>query len=63
MFSVGIDILKIIKEDGLSNQKIETRSIMRPILSFEFIIILQLMKNILGITNDLSKATMVNDEK
>ena len=56
MFFVVVDVLKIIEEDGLSNQKVETWSIMRSILSFEFVFALYLMKNILGITNELSIA-------
>ena len=56
MFSVIIDVLKIIEEDGLSDQKFEARSIMRSILSFEFVFALHLMKNILRITNELSIA-------
>ena len=53
MFSVIVDVLKIIEEDGLSDQKVEARSIMRSILSFEFVFTLHLMKNILEITNEL----------
>ena len=56
MFFAIVDVLEIIEEDGLSNQKVETRSIMRSILSFEFVFALCLMKNILGITNELSIA-------
>ena len=56
MFSVVIDVLKIIEEDGLSNQKVEAQSIMRLILSFEFVFALHLMKNILGIISELSIA-------
>ena len=56
MFSAVVDVLEIIEEDGLSNQKIEARSIMRSILSFEFVFTLHLMKNILGIINELSIA-------
>ena len=33
-----------IEEDGLSDQKVETRSIMRSILSFEFFFTLHVMK-------------------
>ena len=54
MFSAVIDVLEIIEEDGLLNQKVEAWSIMRSILSFEFVFALQLMKNILGVTNELS---------
>ena len=53
MFSVVVDVLEIIEEDGLSDQKVEARSIIRSILSFEFVFALHLMKNILEITNEL----------
>ena len=53
MFSAVVDVLEIIEEDGLSDQKVETRSIIRSILYFEFFFTLHLMKNILGITNKL----------
>ena len=56
MFSAIVDVLEIIEEDDLSNQKIEARSIVRSIISFEFVIALHLMKNILRITNELSIA-------
>ena len=56
MFSAVIDVLEIIEEDGLFDQKVETRFIMRSILSFEFVFALYLIKNILGITNELSTA-------
>ena len=51
MFSAVVDVLEIIEEDDLSNKKVEARSIIRSILSFEFVFSLHLMKNILGITN------------
>ena len=54
MFSAVVDVLELIEEDDISNQKVEARSIMRLILSFEFVFTLHLMKNILGITNELS---------
>ena len=54
MFSVIVDVLKIIEEDGLSDQKVEAQYITRSILSFEFVFTLHLIKNILGITNELS---------
>ena len=56
MFSAVVDVLEIIEEDDLSDQKVEAWSIMRSILSFEFVFTLHLMKNILGITNELSIA-------
>ena len=54
MFFVVVDVLEIIEEDGLSDQKVDARSIIRSILSFEFVFTLHLIKNILGITNELS---------
>ena len=56
MFFAVIDVLEITEENGLSDQKVEARSIMRSILSFEFVFALYLMKNILGVTNKLSIA-------
>ena len=57
MFSTVVDVLEIIKDDGLCDQNVETQSIMRLILSFEFVFALHLMKIILGITNELSIAS------
>ena len=56
MFSAVVDVLETIEEDGMSDQKVEARSIIRSIISFEFVFALHLMKNILGITNELSIA-------
>ena len=50
MFSAVVDILEIIEKEDLSDQKVEARSIMKSILSSEFVFALHLMKNILGIT-------------
>ena len=56
IFAAVVDVLEIIEEYGLSDQRVEARSIMRSILSFEFVFTLHLMKNILRITNELSIA-------
>ena len=56
MFFAVVNVLEIIEEDGLFDQKVEVWSIMRSILSFEFVFTLHLIKNILGITNELSIA-------
>ena len=63
MFSTIVNVLEIIEEDDLSDQKVETWSIMRSILSFEFVFALHLMKNILGITNELSIAMQKKKKK
>ena len=63
MFSTVVDVLEIIKKDGLCNQKVETRFIMRSILSFEFVFALHLMKIILRITNELSIALQKKKKK
>ena len=56
MFYAVVDVIEIIEEDGLSDQNVEVQSIMRSILSFEFVFALHFMKNILGITNELRLA-------
>ena len=57
MFSSTVDVLEMIEKDSLlSEQRVEAQSILRSILSFEFSFTLHLMKNILGITNELSIA-------
>ena len=59
MFFVVVDVLEIIEEDGISDQKVEAQSIIRSILSFEFVFTLHLMKNILRITNELLIALQI----
>ena len=63
MSSTVVDVLEIIEEDGLSDQKVEARSIMRSILSFEFVFALYLIKNILRIINKLSIALQKKKKK
>ena len=63
MFFAVVDVLEIIEEDGLFDQKVEARFIVRSILSFEFVFALHLMKNILGITNELSIALQKKKKK
>ena len=60
MCSAVVNVLEITEEDGLFNQKVEAQSIIRSILSFEFVFALHLMKNILGITNEFSIALPQN---
>ena len=57
MFSPVIDVLEIMKDNGLtSEQRAEACALLNSIQSFDFVFSLHLMKNILGITNDLSQA-------
>ena len=56
-------VFEIIEEDGLSDQKVKARSIMKSILSFEFVFALHLIKNILGITNELLIALQKKKKK
>ena len=63
MFSVVVDVFEIIEEDDISDQKVEIQSIIRPILSFEFVFTLHLMKNILEITNELLIALQKKKKK
>ena len=55
IFSTSVQVLEIILEDGTSyEQKGDARSSLKLIISFEFAFALHLMKNILGVTNELS---------
>ena len=57
MFSSIIDVLEIIVEDGISlEQRCKASDLLDSIQSFDFAFNLHLMKNILGITNELSLA-------
>ncbi|KAL0540730.1 hypothetical protein IC582_020743 [Cucumis melo] len=55
MFSSVVDVLETIVDNGSdSEQKYEAQILMTSILSLDFVFNAHLMKNILGITNDLS---------
>ena len=57
MFSASVHVLEIILEDGTSSKKKgDARFTLKLIISFEFVFSLHLMKNILGVTNELSIA-------
>ena len=57
MFSSVIDVIEFVIEDGLlPEQKVEARTLIKSMLTFEFAFGLHFMKGILGITNDLSLA-------
>ena len=57
MFSSIVDVLEIVVEDGISlEQRGEACGLLDSIHSFDFAFNLHLMKNILGITNELSLA-------
>ena len=63
MFSATIDLLEIITDEGSSSeQKFEANNLLGTIQSFDFVFTLYLMKAILGITNDLSKALQRRDQ-
>ena len=56
MFSSVVDVLETIVDSGSnSEQKYEAQILINSILSFDFVFNMHLMKNILGITNDLSQ--------
>ena len=63
MFSPVIDVLEIVEDNGLtSEQRAEACALLNSIQSFDFVFSLHLMKNILGITNDLSQALQRKDQ-
>lgn len=63
MFSPIIDVLEIIADDGAySEQRFEAHNLLELMLSFDFIITLHLMKTLLEVTNELSKALQRKDQ-
>jgi hypothetical protein len=52
----------IVKESSKAEQRVEARQLKNTLQSFEFIFKLFLMRNILGITNDLSQALQRKDQ-
>ena len=63
MFSSIVDVLETIVHNGSnSEQKFDSQILMNSILSVDFIFNMHLMKNILGITNDLSQDLQRKDQ-
>jgi hypothetical protein len=60
--SVGDVLDTIVKESSKAEQRVEARQLKNTLQSFEFIFKLFLMRNILGITNDLSQALQRKDQ-
>ncbi|XP_029150132.1 uncharacterized protein [Arachis hypogaea] len=63
LFPSVVNVLEYVEEDGNnSEQRAEACHLLNVIQSFEFIFNLHLMKNILGVTNELSQALQRNDQ-
>ena len=63
MFSSVVDVLNVILNDGTnSKQRSEANNLLESVLSFDFTFSLHLMKNLLGVTNELSKALQRKDQ-
>ncbi|KAI4300004.1 hypothetical protein L6164_033424 [Bauhinia variegata] len=63
LFSSMIDVIELVEEDGIiSEQRAEACALLNSMQSFEFVFILLLMKNILGITHELSQALQRSDQ-
>ncbi|XP_052114108.1 uncharacterized protein LOC110278421 [Arachis duranensis] len=63
LFPSVVNVLEYVEEDGNnSEQRAEACHLLNVIQSFEFIFNFHLMKNILGITNELSQALQRNDQ-
>ena len=57
MFPSVLGILEYITEDGIkSEQRIKARSLLRLLKSFDFVISLHFMRNVLTVTHALSQA-------
>ncbi|XP_062099903.1 uncharacterized protein LOC133805761 [Humulus lupulus] len=63
MFSSIIDVLEEIKNDRLnSEQKYEASIMLQMVQTYDFVCSLHLVKNILGITNELSRVLQKGDQ-
>jgi hypothetical protein len=63
LFPSVCDVLNMIVEDSTdSKQRVEARLLLDSLQSFEFIFKLLLMRNVLGITNDLCQALQRKDQ-
>ncbi|KAL5571482.1 hypothetical protein UlMin_021079 [Ulmus minor] len=63
LFSSVIDVLAIVANDGANSEQIfEANNLLQLMLTFEFVFSLHLMKTLLGITNELSKALQRKDQ-
>ena len=57
MWSSVLEVLEHIKDDGtLSEQRSLAMGLMDKMESFEFVFTMHLLRNIMGITNELSQA-------
>ncbi|KAG4387320.1 hypothetical protein GLYMA_11G176303v4 [Glycine max] len=63
MYSSIIDVLEIIKEDGSNaDQRAKANGLLHLLEDFDFAFTLHLMKNVLGISNELSQALQRKDQ-
>ena len=62
MYDSVIDVVLIIENDGVVEQKGQAYAFLNSLQSFEFACILHLMKKIMGITNALSEALQRKDQ-
>ncbi|XP_062075933.1 uncharacterized protein LOC133780069 [Humulus lupulus] len=62
MFSSTIKVIETIVEDGSSEQRFEAKNLLETMQSFDFIFSLHLMRTILGVTNELSRALQREDQ-
>ncbi|KAH7690019.1 P-loop containing nucleoside triphosphate hydrolase protein [Dioscorea alata] len=63
LFPSMIDVLENVGENGLnSEQRVEAQFLLQMLQSFDFIFNLHLMRNVLGITNELSKSLQRKDQ-
>ncbi|KAM0978924.1 hypothetical protein ACFX2C_014846 [Malus domestica] len=63
MFSSVVHVLQMVIDDNPNESAGEENTLMRVILTFEFVFHLFLMKVILGLTNDLSQALQRKDQE
>ncbi|KAI0510290.1 hypothetical protein KFK09_010891 [Dendrobium nobile] len=63
MYASVLEVLEIVKEDGIHDQQsVEAGVLINAMESFDFVLTLHLMIDILGITNELSQALQRKDQ-
>ena len=63
MFSFVVGVLDVIVDDGTnSEQRSEANNLIESMLSFDFVFSLHLMKTLMRVTNQLSKALQRKDQ-
>ena len=62
MWDAVLEVLENISEDGVGEKRTTTSGLLLQMENFEFVLIMHLMINMLGVTNDLSQCLQRKDQ-